>query len=234
MARYRKHIITKGDTIQGVSNRYLGETSFWRSIVDYNKLEHPYIVDSISEKLKNPERLLTIGDTIIIPIEQNLMGQNVHELNTGDKDKIMELSLGSDLSGMGGDKLYQQQGNRDEVFELTASSKGDIALAKGIDNVKQAIIARLITRRGSLTNHPSYGSDLEELIGTPVNMMTLKLIDDEILRTIKKDGRVTNVVKVKSNIDGEVYQGEFEVYISSIDELFTLLIEEYEEGIRII
>ena len=233
MARYRKHIVTRGDTIQSIANRYTGDIGFWRELVAYNNLKHPYLVDSTEEKLKNPDYLLTIGDTMIIPIEQSILDHNPNRMNLGDRDKIMEMSLGTDLSGIGGDKVYQQHGTRDEVFELSANGKGDIALARGVDNVKQALIARLLTSKGSLTNHPNYGSELETLIGSPVTTMTMKLVNDEILRTLKKDGRVARVDMIESNIDGEVYFGEFEVYIPSIDELFTLTIAEYERGIRI-
>lgn len=233
MARYRKHVISKGDTIQGISDRYTGNINLWRKIVEHNNLRHPYIVETTEEKLKNLESLVTIGDTIIIPIEQNTLHLGAQKFNTGEKDIIMELSLGSDISGTENNTLHQNQGTRDEVFELSANGRGDIALAKGVDNVKQAVIARLLTRRGSLTNHPSYGSELESLIGSPINMMTLKLVDDEILRTIKKDERVSSVRKVHSELVEETYRGEFEAYIASIDELFAIVIEEYEEGIRV-
>lgn len=230
MARYRKHIISRGDTIQGIAQKYTGDTSYWKQVVEYNDLKYPYLVDTTAERQLNPEHVLTIGDTIVIPIEQNLLDVDVSSLGTRDKDLIMKLSLGMDLSGIGGGRRYQQHGTRDEVFELTANGRGDIALAVGVDNAKQAIIARLLTRTGSLINHPTYGSEIETLLGSPATSMTLKLVDDEILRTIKKDGRVSTANKVKSQIDNEIYSGEFEVTLYSIDELFTLVINN-EEGI---
>lgn len=234
MARYRKHIITRGDTIQSIAQKYTGSSEYWKKIVAYNDLKYPYLVNTTSERVLNPEHVLTTGDTIIIPIEQSLMDIDTSSLGVRDKDLILKLSLGVDLSGVEGSKRYQQHGTRDEVFELTADGKGDIKTTIGVDNIKQAVIARLLTRRGSLINHPGYGSEIETLIGSPVHSLTLRLVDDEILRTIKKDGRVSNVNKVGSQIDNEIYSGEFEVFIHSIDEMFTLVIENVEGEIKII
>lgn len=228
MARYRKHIISRGDTMQSIAQKYAGRTDYWKKIVEYNDLKYPYLVDTTKERQDRPENVLTIGDTIIIPIEQNILDVESSSLGNRDKDLVTKLSLGVDLSGTGGDKRYQQHGTRDEVFELTGDGKGDIALAAGVENIRQAVIARLITRRGSLINNPNYGSELETLLGKPVNSMTLKLVDDEIVRTIKKDGRISEVIKVDSNINNEVYSGEFEAYIYSIDEMFRLVVENIE------
>lgn len=233
MARYRKHIITRDDTLQSIAQRYTGSSEYWKSIVTYNKLEYPYFVDTPAEKLKQPESVLTLGDTVIIPIEQNLLDVDTDSLGTRDKDLILKLSLGSDLNISRGDKRYKQHGTRDEVFELVGDGKGDIALAQGVENIKQVVIARLLTKRGSLINSPNYGSDLDDLIGRPANSLTLKMVDNEIQQVLKTDGRVSEVTRVHSQIDKEVYSGEFEVYIYSTDELFRIIVEGGESGLVI-
>lgn len=233
MARYRKHIITREDTLQTISQRYTGDIQQWIRIAEYNNLRYPYLVDTTKEKEKQPEKVLTVGDTILIPIEQNMLDVDASSLGNRDRDLIMSLSLGMDLDVSGGDKRYQQHGTRDEVLELTGDGSGDIAIARGVDNIKQALIARLLTRKGALINHPNYGSELEDLIGEPANSMTKELVDNEILRTLKKDRRISEVRLVSSNINNEVYFGEFEIYLYSIDEMFTLVVENNEEGLVI-
>lgn len=233
MARYRKHIISRDDTIQSISQRYTGSSSHWKKIVDYNRLKYPYLVESTSDKLEHLEDVLTLGDTIIIPIEQNLLDVDAKSLGNRDRDLILSLALGSDLNITGGEKRYQQHGTRDEVFELSGNGMGDILIASGVENIKQTIIARLLTKRGSLINHPNYGSDLEDLLGSPATSITLELVDNEILQNIKKDNRISDATKVYSQIDKEVYTGEFEINIYSIDEMFTLVVDDSEGGLVI-
>lgn len=230
MARYRKHIITRDDTIQSISQQQTGSVHNWNMLVEFNELLYPYIVYSQEEKLENPEHLKTIGDTIIIPLEQGLLEMDIGTLNENDRNQVMNLVLGSDLSGLQGSKEYQHHGSRDELFELGGGVKGDIQIARGPENLKQATIARLLTRRGSLLLHPEYGSELHLLIGEKSTSLTLELIDNEILQTIQKDGRVESANRISSTISNELYQGEFEVWVAPIEEMFRIVIEGEEDG----
>jgi len=230
MSRYKRHIISYQDTVQSISQRHTGTVGNWKKIVDYNNLKYPYIVDDPQEKLKRPKDILTIGEEIIIPIEQDLLDVDSDNLRKRDKDLILGLALGRDLN-MLGEGTYPYSTNKNgEVFELSANSKGDLKLAQGVDNLKQSIIARLLTYRGSHLLHPDYGSNIHNLIGMKAMPESLQMIDDEIESTIKKDGRVARVSKEHSTIDGEVYQGEFTITLHSFDEYFGLVIEGDETG----
>jgi len=78
--------------------------------------------------------------------------------------------------------------------------------------------------------HPSYGSNLYNLMGRPGTADTMVMIEDEIASTIKKDGRVQSVEVVNSTIDGEEYTGEFIVQLYSFQEYFELVIEAEADG----
>jgi phage baseplate assembly protein W len=54
-----------------------------------------------------------------------------------------------------------------ELVDLLASPSGDLATVTGRENLVQAILNRLLTRKGELARlgHPEYGSRLHTLIG---------------------------------------------------------------------
>jgi phage baseplate assembly protein W len=58
-------------------------------------------------------------------------------------------------------------------------ARGDLILVSGKENVAQAIINRLLTRRGELAalGHPEYGSRLFTLIGEPHNARSQALAE---------------------------------------------------------
>jgi len=79
-----------------------------------------------------------------------------------------------------------------------AAGKGrhkDFILIEGRRNLEQAVIMRLLTPRGDLTQlgHPEYGSRVHELIGsgnTDTNRNRLKLF---ILESLKRERRIEKV-----------------------------------------
>ena len=60
---------------------------------------------------------------------------------------------------------------------------GDVDITIGRDNLVQAIINRLLTRRGELATlgHPDYGSRLHELIGE-LNNLRLRVLAELYIR----------------------------------------------------
>lgn len=74
----------------------------------------------------------------------------------------------------------------------------DFELISGRDNLKQAIIMRLLTPRGELAHlgHPDYGARVHELVGagnTETNRNRLKLF---ILEALDREPRIAKVVDV--------------------------------------
>lgn len=230
MARYRKYSIGYGDTIQSIAQTQAGKVDLWHKIVQYNKLEYPYIVDTVEMKIKNPEGWVTIGDTIVIPIEVDLLDTNVKELNNRDQELILSLALGRDLSMTADEGYFKTRGSHDEIFSLSASDKGDVKTVQGVENLKQALIARLLTPMGSLLLHPRYGSTIHELIGKKNTVDNMRILEDEIVKTLKKDSRVERVYAESSYIEEDTYHGEFTVYLSSLEEYFSFVIEGDNRG----
>lgn len=212
MARYKKHYVSYGDTIQSIAHTSTGDVNSWREIVRYNDLKYPYIVDSVDEKIQNPEHWVTYGDVIIIPYEASIGDMNPNNLNIGDVEQLYASTLGIDLDILTDD------------FALTTTDKKDLKTARGIDNLKQAIIMQLLTPRGSLLMHPRYGSDLHNMFSKATAQNAI-IIENEIAATIKQDPRVESVTVVSSSISGDTYSGEFIVSIPTLEESFNLLVE---------
>jgi phage baseplate assembly protein W len=92
--------------------------------------------------------------------------------------------------------LGEPSSDRDAV-NLRAA-RGDLHLSAGRQNLTQALLNRLYTRRGALTGlgHPEYGSRLHQLIGEPDSRRTRALAEYYVRECLASDPRVAEVVDV--------------------------------------
>lgn len=228
MAKFREHIISHGDTLQSISQRYLGDMSRWVELVNFNNLKYPYIVDTLEEKMMNPEHLVTVGDTILIQDYNDSQAELIASLRRAteyDRDEIYGLALGKDL-----DVMPKNSSARDtEILELKGD-RGDVATVKGFDNLKQALFIRIITPLGSYVGHPDYGSEVHKYLGKKNTEENATLLDLEIERTLRKDGRVQNVISNGHELDGTSYTGSFTIQTLGLTEAFEFVLEAQANG----
>ncbi len=94
-------------------------------------------------------------------------------------------------------------------LDFILNSRGDISIADGIDNVRQALILRLRVRKGELARigWPDYGSRLHELIGEPNNTRTHLKLMAFARSAVEADPRVAEV----ENVSTQVLPGERDV-----------------------
>lgn len=87
-------------------------------------------------------------------------------------------------------------------YDLTRSTTGDLKLARGNENIIQALIMRLSVRRGELAllGWPNYGSRLHELIGEPNNRRTHLRLMAYARAAIEQDPRVQEVKEVRTMV----------------------------------
>lgn len=229
--RYKKHIVQKGDTIQYIAQLYYNDTSVWVELIDFNDLKYPYIVDTPEQKKENLEHLVTYGDTIIIPQESELGNSNLYKINNKDKERLNEISLGMDIDILSGDTYYQKHGTSDELVGMSEDNEyKDLRVATGLDNIKQMLITRLLTARGSIMLHPDYGSDLHLMFGKATPDQEL-MIETEIIRCLNSDGRVVSVNKISSDINQNEYVGSFEVNIESVEDSLRFILNADQTGV---
>jgi hypothetical protein len=161
------------------------------------------------------EHLVTAGDTLVIPVEVELTEDLAQKLNQQDRDALGRLALGQDLSMIDFPPVYQNRGTQENIMQLGSNGKGDLSTVYGINNIKQIVIAHLLTAKGSLILHPEYGSNLNELFvqGTIPNS---KLVDDEISKSILSDSRITKAEKQSSTLNGSTYSSSWSITIESV------------------
>jgi len=117
--------------------------------------------------------VLIVGDTIYIPVSSS-------------EEAITQNSTADYVNGE--DLVLDIYGNL--VFD---DSGGDLSSASGALNVKYAVIARVTTMLNELTMHPTYGSEVQDLIGNPNIANQTKLIEVAVLRALASEDRIDNV-----------------------------------------
>jgi len=82
--------------------------------------------------------------------------------------------------------------------DLKVSKKGDLQVVSGRENLGQALMQRLLTRKGELSDlgHPGFGSRLHELIGLPNNQPTRDLVRLYAKECIMEEPRVKGIVEI--------------------------------------
>ena len=228
--RYKKHEVRYNDTMQSISQRYYSTPEYWIDLVEHNNLKYPYIVDEAEDKLKDPEHLVTTGDELVIPQESYLSDYSIKEINKNDKDRLVDVALGSDLNITSDSKYFNKYGTSDEIMAFSENVHGDLDTVRGVENMKQQLINKLMTPKGSLLLHPEYGSNIHELFQKSIPETGL-LIELEITRTLLTDSRVKSVQTISWRIEENKFYGEFDVELTSIEESVKLVLEEDSSGV---
>lgn len=233
MVQFLRKIIASGDTLQSIAQHHLGDVSRWRELATLNNLRYPYIVETNQEKLKNPNHLLTIGDTILYRVEEGNRAQIATALKNGavyDKEEIYAMALGKDLYVLPKPDERKASGWDSEILGLTASPTKDLQTIQGINNLKQSLLTRLLTPRGSYLNHPNYGSFLSDYLGGKSTEENITIILAEIERTIRTDGRVKTVERVNYYLDGNTLVVSLQITAISIDDAFDMVLSAKDNG----
>jgi phage baseplate assembly protein W len=89
--------------------------------------------------------------------------------------------------------------------DIMVSKKGDLQIASGRANLGQAILNRLLTRKGELADigHLEYGSRLHELIGEPNNEKTRELVRLYTKECVSQEIRVQDIVSITVSVHGD-------------------------------
>lgn len=230
---FRNHIVAEGDTIQSVAHQVLGDMTRWVELAEFNNLRHPYIVDTVEEKLKNPEHLVTIGDILLVKVSKGEQAQLIAELRdttTYDQEEIYALALGKDLDLMPISNRLEDASYSNELLELKGNYRGDVATVRGVDNLKQSLFIRVTTPKGSYIGHPNYGSEVHKYMGKKNTEENATQLDLEIERTLRTDRRVSNVIFNGHTISGNTYTGAFTVYTLNMQEAFEFVVQGERNG----
>ena len=222
---YKQYVIKKDDTVQSIAFSQLGSTDYWTDLVEQNNLVYPYIVATNADRMKDPEHLLSYGDRMFLPVSNSLADLNLSNVNMYNQNQIYDVAMGMDL----GLDIDATNGYDESIAKLTSDGQ-DLTSVSGVNNLKQSIALRLLTRRGTLLNHPNYGTDLMNYIGENITNETLQLLKVEIKRTVSTDERVSSVDINKAYLDGPKALIVVEITPISGGEAFKLFVERSENG----
>ena len=85
-----------------------------------------------------------------------------------------------------------------ETVDLRRSANGDLQMTSGQANLAQALVNRLLTRKGELARlgHPNYGSRLHQLIGELNNARLRGLAELYIRECLAQETRIEEVTNI--------------------------------------
>lgn len=231
MAYFDYHTIQREEkTLQDIATYQLHDITKWKELAKINNLHYPYLVDSVEEKLVDPDHLLMWGDRIKLPIVNSVDRMSISTVNEATKEKIYDMSMGMDIA-----LAYStEDALRDHIAYLVADNNhGDLQTTKGVSNLKQSLSLRLLTAYGTLPYHPTYGSKLNTFIGSSISGETAQDIKNEIIRTCKTDPRVADVAINDFEIEGTNFWCELSIKPIDVATAFTMFVDTAQETISV-
>lgn len=169
--------IQRGDTLQSIAAREIGDASRWAELIAYNGLVPPFITDDSASARAG---VLLSGSLLRVPAPVPVI------TTTTDPDKVFEVDVALDGRG-----------------QMTVEN-GDFSVVSGRANLRQALKHRVITDRGELMFHPNYGSLIRRLIGS-VNGPTAALLAAQFAKSaIQADQRIKQVTQATADVVGDV------------------------------
>lgn len=195
--RYKNYTIVQGDTLQLIAQAHMGAMSEWVTLAQYNNLRHPYITENPEDKITN-HKIVVVGDTIVIPMDMEGTREEDYTMTLDSRNIVEEIALGRDFCLTKNLIYASTHGTHDEILELTTAPNGGIGYVKGMNNLRQALLQRLWTKRGTLPLHPQYGSDLHQFIGSRVTKELMVRVALEIEATCRVDPRVSDITDIKT------------------------------------
>ena len=115
------------------------------------------------------------------------------------------------------------------AYNKLFNGKGDIGTNTGIDNLKQAINTRLLTEKGSLVMHPTYGTSLADDFGLPVQDVA-PIINNDISQAILTDPRVTSCNCTDYKIKDNEYTSNWKIEVESLKAIYDWAISRDSTG----
>ncbi len=164
----------RGDTLQKIALREMGDATQWYQLVYLNNLSYPFITDDAA--LAGHGVLLT-GSTILVPVS----------------------SAPQPITNP--DVIYGQDVALSDGFLST--NNGDMAIAAGLPNLEQALVNRVNTDAGELVFHPDYGCSVKQVLGTKGTSRLLAAAAF-VKRALLQDTRITSVPSATVTLSGGV------------------------------
>jgi phage baseplate assembly protein W len=167
----------RGESLQILAARELGDGTLWATVAAFNSLKPPYITDDPSAV--RPGVVLS-GTQLRVPAPVAFVSVDL------DPTEVLLTDI------------------RLTKGRLTVGLRGDLDTVSGADNLKQALVNRIETNKGELVMHAGYGSDVRRIVGTG-NGPTAGLLGAQYAKTaVAADTRISKVLKTTSKVNGDI------------------------------
>lgn len=176
---YRLATTNRGDTIQDVAARELGDPNRWVELAWINSLTYPYITDD--ENRAGPGVLLS-GSFIMIPAPVGIWRPSDPVGQVFERDVVMD------------DRLLRDDGS------------GDFSVVSGSANLVQQLQHRIATPTGQLSRHPEYGCLLHRLLGVVKGPTANILAAGYAKAAIMSEYRVRSIESLEASAVGDSIQ----------------------------
>lgn len=192
-ARYLTHTVSRGETIQIIGQMYNVD---WTKLATINGLVYPYVDSALnSTEYENTDEVAKIGSRLVIPTR----GLHIPKKSNNSTDDLERYTFGSDIDLFAGSTDNNGVTNIEALGVLHANkSTGDVLICDGLDNLRQQLILRLGTPKGTLVMHPEWGCDLLKYIGGKMTMERLIKIKLAAQECILGDFRVLGVSDMRA------------------------------------
>jgi len=96
--------------------------------------------------------------------------------------------------------------------DFIPTATGDLDTVEGLENVKEALMRRLLTVPGTLVHRPDYGVGIKQYQNTLNSLDARRRLASRIMEEFKKDPRVESVTGVSFTIADD-YSGRVEISV---------------------
>ena len=172
-SNYTSYSLGEGETLLEVAFKMLGDEDSWVILKDINSWV------SFDRNAKNAPP--AIGETINIPAVASLQVRQNPLLSSRTKEDLLGVDLALNVNDL--------KFNGD-----------DLLLNKGVSNLEQNVVHRVLTLKGEIPNLSSFG--LEELIGSKASEASIDYIKLMISKSLLSDTRINSIYDVKVNTNG--------------------------------
>lgn len=163
-----------GDTLQAIALRELGDSARWTDLIWLNDLLPPFITD---DPLLAGDRVLLSGAKIAVPM-----------LSAGidpDEKETFGVDVALDRNG------------------AILIANGDVQILSGFQNLKIALVRRVITEKRAKGFSPEYGCWVSLLRGVKLGAAQLALAAFYVKSALLEDDRVKTVLSCVAVADGD-------------------------------
>ncbi|GEM48670.1 GPW/gp25 family protein [Deinococcus cellulosilyticus] len=175
--------IQQGDNPVTLALRHYQNPERWTDIVEANGLRLPFIVSNPQEY---PDRkVLGYGDAILIP---------------EDPPTQPLTPLSAEVATYGQDWFWDE-----DTFQIIRPGM-PVTLDRGINNLRKALLRRLITYPGELPADPNYGCRIADHLGESATVWRAELAALDVVETLYQDPRVKTAFAMATYLpEGELF-----------------------------